>query len=154
MAIEPIGAIALSLALGAGAVAGKEVVNSLVKDAYSKLKDLIKARYPKISIADLERDPKGRLSVVEEDLNNAGAGQDDELWVTARRLTALIREHAPNAAASIGVDVKDVEAANLRLAGIVASGTGAKVERSRFSGDIEIRDVRAGMPPSDVTKSS
>jgi hypothetical protein len=44
--MEPISAIAMSLALGAGAVAGKEVVSALVKDAYGKLKDLIKNRYP------------------------------------------------------------------------------------------------------------
>ena len=34
--MEPISAIALSLALGAGAVAGKEVVSALVKDAYRR----------------------------------------------------------------------------------------------------------------------
>ena len=38
----PISAIALSLALGAGAAAGKAVVNELVKDAYAALKGLIK----------------------------------------------------------------------------------------------------------------
>jgi hypothetical protein len=36
--MEPISAVALSLALGAGAVAGREVVSGLVKDAYTALK--------------------------------------------------------------------------------------------------------------------
>jgi hypothetical protein len=44
--MEPISAIALSLALGAGATAGKELVSSLVKDAYSALKGLLKAAIP------------------------------------------------------------------------------------------------------------
>jgi hypothetical protein len=33
--MEPVSAIALSLALGAASVAGKEVVSAVVKDAYS-----------------------------------------------------------------------------------------------------------------------
>jgi hypothetical protein len=46
--MEPISAIALSLALGAGAIAGNEVVKALVKDTYDKIKDIIKKRYPKV----------------------------------------------------------------------------------------------------------
>jgi hypothetical protein len=44
--MEPISAIAMSLALGAGAIAGKEAVSALVKDAYAALKGLLKSRYP------------------------------------------------------------------------------------------------------------
>ena len=51
--MEPISAIALSLALGAGATAGKEVVGGLVKDAYAALKDRIKQHYPKVSVEQL-----------------------------------------------------------------------------------------------------
>ena len=50
--------------------------------------------------------------------------------------------------------LKDVEAANLRLADIAASGTGVKVEKGRFSGDIDIRGVRAGVPSSNTAKDS
>ena len=79
--MEPIGAVALSLALGAGAVVGKEVVSALIKDAYTALKDLIRNRYPKVSIEQLEQAPesKNRRAVVEEDLSSSGAGQDTEL---------------------------------------------------------------------------
>ena len=150
--MEPISAIALSLALGAGAIAGKEVVSGLVKDAYAALKDRIKQHYPKVSVEQLEEAPqsKSRRAVVEEDLANAGAGRDSELADAANRLIELVRTQAPGAAAAIGVDLKDVEAANLRLRDIAASGTGVKVERGRFSGDIDItrraRRRRAGRP--------
>ena len=152
--MEPISAIALSLALGAGSIAGKEVVSSLVKDAYAALKVLIKNRYPKVSIEQLEQTPasKNRRAVVEEDLSTSGAGQDAELVAAARRLTELIQQQAPGVAAAIGVDLKDVEAANLRLADIAACGTGVKVEKGKFSGDIDIRGVRAGVPPCDTSK--
>jgi hypothetical protein len=152
--MEPISAVAMSLALGAGAIAGKEVVSSLVKDAYGKLKDLIKTRYPKVSVDHLEGAPQSpaRRAGVEEDLAAANAGQDTELVAVAQKLIDAIQQHAPGAAAAIGVDVKDVSAANLRLADIAAAGTGVKVERGTFSGDIDIRGVRAGVTPNDPLK--
>ena len=149
--MEPISAIALSLALGAGAIAGKAVVSELVKDAYASLKNLIKSRYPKVSVEQLEVVPesKSRRAVVEEDLTTSGAAKDTELATAAHTLIKLIEQQAPAAAAAIGVDLKDVSAANLRLADIAASGTGVKVEQSTFTGDIDIRGVRAGVPPSE-----
>jgi hypothetical protein len=150
--MEPISAIALTLALGAGAFAGKTVVSELVKDAYASLKDLVKSRYPKVSVEQLEGGPESekRRAVIEEDLATSGAGQDTELAAAAHTLIKLIEQHAPAAAAAIGVDLKDVSAANLRLADIAAPGTGVKVEGGRFTGDIDIRGVRAGMSPGDA----
>jgi hypothetical protein len=58
--MEPISAIAISLALGAGATAGKEVVSALVKDAYGKLKELVRSRYPKVSVDHLEQAPESK----------------------------------------------------------------------------------------------
>ena len=152
--MEPISAIALSLALGAGAIAGKAVVSELVKDAYAALKDRIKQRYPKVSVEQLEEAPqsKSRRAVVEEDLENAGAGTDGELVEAANRLIELVRTQMPGAAAAIGVDLKDVEAANLRLRDISASGagaTGVKARGVRVSGDIDISNVRASVKPDD-----
>ena len=148
--MEPISATVLSLALGAGAIAGKEVVSGVVKDAYAALKAMIAARYPKASVAAVEQAPdsKARQAVLAEDLTKAGAAQDADLAATARALIQAIEQHAPAAAAAIGVDLKDVAAANLRLADIAASGTGVRVERGTFTGDIDIRGVRAGVPPA------
>src|SRR5947208_2380298 len=66
--MEPISAIALSLALGAAGIAGKEVVSAMVKDAYGAVKELIKKRYPRVSVDQLEQAPesKNRRAVVEE----------------------------------------------------------------------------------------
>jgi hypothetical protein len=152
--MEPISAIALSLALGAGAIAGKEVVSAVVKDAYTTLKDLIKKRYPKVSLDQLEQAPesKNRRAVIEEDLTASKAGQDTELVAAARKLVELVQQQAPAAAAAIGVDLKDVAAANLRLSDIAASGSGVKVDHGTFTGDIDVRGVRAGVPPRDPAK--
>ena len=67
--------------------------------------------------------------MVEEDLANSEAGKDRELVEAANRLIELVRTQAPGAAAAIGVDLKDVEAANLRLRDIAASGTGVKGQK-------------------------
>ena len=110
--------------------------------------DPIKQR-PLAPTADRSKTP----AIGTEDLTNSGAAQDAELLAAARKLTELVQQQAPGLAKSIGVDLKDVEAANLRLADIAASGTGMKVEKGKFSGDIDIRGVRAGVPPSDAGKS-
>ena len=88
---------------------------------------------------------KARRAVVEEDLGKSGAAEDAELAEAAQKLIELIRRQMPGAAASIGVDLKDVEAANPHLRDVAASGTGVRIERGRFSGDIDISDVRAGV---------
>jgi hypothetical protein len=152
--VEPISAIVMSLALGAGAIAGKEMINAIVKDAYGALKGLVKSRYPNVSVDQLEQAPesKNRRAVVEEDLTTCGAAQDRELLAAAHNFLGLIQSHVPGAAAAIGVDLKDVSTANLHLADIVASGTGVKLERVSSTGDIDIRGVHAGILPNDLTK--
>src|SRR3981081_2949099 len=106
--MEPLSAIALSLGLAAGAVAGKAGVSALVKHACAALKDLIKKRYPKVSVEQLEEAPgsKSRRAVVEEDLTGSGAGADSELVAAADTLIKLVQQHAPAVASAIGVDLK------------------------------------------------
>lgn len=150
--MDPISAIVTALALGAAAAA-KEVGGEVVKDAYAGLKALILRHYPKVSVETLEQAPEfeRRRGVVEEDLQAAGAATDIELAAQAKKVVDLVQQQAPSVAASIGVDLKDVEAANLRLSDIAASVTGVRVEKSRFSGDISISGVRAGVPPNTGT---
>jgi hypothetical protein len=152
--MEPISAITISLALGAGATAGTEMVKTVVKDAYDKLKELIRSRYPKVSLEQLEHAPESdnRRAVVEEDLAKAGADKDPELLAAARKLTELIQQQAPGVAAAIGIDLKEIEAANLRLSDIAASGTGVRARRATIKGDVDIRGVRAGVRPGDILK--
>jgi hypothetical protein len=157
--VEPITAIVISLALGASAVAGTSAVDAVVKDAYGKLKQLIRGRYPDVPVDLLEKSPqsKSRRGVVEEELAKLGAVDDLDLVAAAQDLTRLIQQRVPAVATAIGVDIKDVEAANIRLAGIKAADTGVRIERAKLSGDIDIRDVhsglqRNGLPREETTK--
>jgi hypothetical protein len=145
--MEPISAIALSLALGAGATAGKELVSEAVKDTYEKLKELIQARYPKASAAAVQERPesKHRRSELEEDLAAAGAAEDFELAELANKLIESVREKAPDAARVIAVELKDVEAASLALRRIRSSGGAVKIVGGRFSGDLDFSDIESGI---------
>jgi hypothetical protein len=146
--MEPVSAIAASLALGAAATAGKELVGAVVKDAYAALKRLIGVRYSTVAVDQLERAPesKARRAMVEEDLIAAGAGRDAELLAAAQKLAALIEQDAPATAAAIGVELKDIAAVNLRITGVEATGTAVIVERAALAGDIDIHNVKAGGP--------
>ncbi len=83
--MEPINAIALGLALGAGAVAGKEIVSALVEDASAGPKALIATRYPEVSLEQLDAAPqsKARRAVIEEELAASGAARDLDLVAAA-----------------------------------------------------------------------
>src|SRR5215469_5019007 len=118
--MEPITAIVTALALGAGAVAGKEVISAAVKDAYAGAKALVRTRYRPVAIDRLEEAPGSSLvrTQIEADLAASGAGKDLELSAAALQLIELVQRYAPGVAEVIGVDIKDVAAANLRLADI------------------------------------
>lgn len=73
--MEPITAIVTSLALGAGAIAGKEVVSAVVKDAYARAKSLVRTRYHQVAIDQLEGAPDSSSlrTQIEADLTVSGA---------------------------------------------------------------------------------
>ncbi|MBV8525422.1 MAG: hypothetical protein JOY71_25415, partial [Acetobacteraceae bacterium] len=151
--MDPISLIVTALALGAGA-AIKGIAGDASKDAYQGLKALIKTRYGEVDVEALEGAPDSmnRRSVIEENLRAADASKDRDLLAKAQALLEAIRKEAPAAAAVIGVDLMDVEAVSLHLREIVARGTGVKLEKGRFTGDIEISGVQAGVTGTDPAK--
>jgi hypothetical protein len=134
-------------ALAAGASAAlKPTVEQAVKDSYAALKGLIQRKYTQVDVNQLEANPtsKSRRGVVEEDLAAVGADKDAEALQYAQVLLEAIQRHAPEGAAAIDVDLKEIEGASLAIRRVIASGTGLKVEQGKFSGDITIEDVQAG----------
>ncbi|MEU2107160.1 hypothetical protein [Nocardia sp. NPDC019255] len=86
-------------------------------------------------------DSVARRSVLVEDLQRAGAEDDQELLVAAQALLAAVRAHE---AAAVGVDLERVSAAALRIREVQSTGTGVRVVGGTFVGDIEIGSVNAG----------
>ncbi|MEU8382024.1 hypothetical protein [Streptosporangium sp. NPDC048865] len=146
--MEPVTLIVSAIALGATAGL-QESAATAVKEAYEALKRLIRDRYQDVDVAPVERRPESeaKRGSLEEDLDAAGAGADDELLAAARRLVQEVRNHEPAAGAAVGIDLEGVEAAALRIGGVTSSGTGVRVRQGKFAGDIEINDVRAGQEP-------
>ena len=145
--MEPITAIVTALALGAAAGL-KGTTEQVIKDSYTTLKVLIKRKLPQASssVDQLEQAPdsKTRRAVVEEHLTNEEAGHNAEILEQAKALLDLIAQRAPNTAETIGVSLRDITGASLRIADVLSSGSGVKVEGADIGGDISIQGVRAG----------
>lgn len=146
--MEPISAIVLSLALGAAAEAGKDAVGEVVKDAYRKVKTLLAEHFSSVPISLITDAPdsKPRRALVESELSALNADQNKDLVEAANKLIEAVKEHAPSAVAIVGVSLKDVEAANIRLKDIYSAGSGAILEKVKATGDVVIENVRAGIP--------
>ena len=143
--MEPVTLIVTALA--AGATSGlKDTAAAAVKDAYAAVKGLITRRYGRVELDSLERKPDSqrKRDSVAEDLEDAGAGDDEELLELARRLVAAVRENDEQAGEAIGVDLKDVEAEFIRVQKITSTGTGFRGERIRTTGGIDLGEVDAG----------
>jgi len=144
-------------AIGAGAAAGlKASASKVVTDAYAGLKKLVTDRYAHVDVSAVENKPESvaKRDSLAEDLQDAGAGSDEELVTAAQRVLAAVAEHAPKVGSVIGVDVVGLSAVNVRLSDIRVEGPNAVGLRARdviVSGDFEVRRIRAtgeaGGPP-------
>src|SRR5260370_24017348 len=107
--MDPISIIVMALVSGAAA-AIKPTTEQAIKDSYAGIKGLIQRKFGRVDVAVLETDPasKARQAVVQEDLEKAGAGQDEELLRQAKALLDTIQTHAPDAPRAVGVDLEDI----------------------------------------------
>ena len=151
--IETVGMVVSALAMGA-AGGFKETASQAVQDAYTGLKELIRHKYKDVSVTPVETRPdsKAKRDSLAEDLASAGAGTDTELLERARALIEAVYAHDPRAAISVGVDLEEVRAQSLRISDIKSDGTGVRVRKSDFSGDVEISSVTSGglEPPPKI----
>jgi hypothetical protein len=145
--MDPLTSLVTALAAGAAA-ALKPTAEQVVKDGYTALKGLIQRKYAQVDVNQIEANPtsKNRRGVVEEELAAAGADKDADVLQQAQVLLEAIQRQAPQAAAAIGVDLKQIEGASLAIRRVTAAGAGVKVEGAKLSGDITIEDVQAGRP--------
>jgi hypothetical protein len=142
--MDPISMIVVALA--AGAAAGlKPTAEQAIKDAYAGVKALIQRKYV-VDLTPLERRPQSeaKRESVREDLADAGAGNDQDLLKKVEALLRALETQAPESAAGIGVDLNEVKAAFLKVQEVVAANKGVSVQKSEFSGGIEINKIKAG----------
>jgi len=153
--MDPVSLTVITTAIATGAAAAmKDTAAAAVKDAYAAVKGFIQRRYAKVDVTAVENKPESeaKRKSLEEDLEDAGAAGDEELSRLAQALVEAIERNAPEAAASVGVDLEKVKAAFLRVGSVDAVGTGVKVREAEFTGGIDIGSVRAGRQGSPREK--
>ncbi len=136
--------IVTALSWGAGAfVTG--ALNSAAQDAYQALKDAVLRIVSPSDVEKLEQKPNSdnRKGVIAEELEEAGKAEDPELVGLAQALVAELKD-VSTAGGATGISFEEIEAVNVRLQRITASGTGVSIRKSKFAGDIEVSDVSAG----------
>ena len=136
-------------ALSAGALAAASgVASAAVTDAYAGLKSLVAGRFGrKAAMAALEEDPRSepQKGAVAEALAKSGAADDPDVQRLANELARALSELPPADVAAIGLDIEDLQAANVRLRDIVAAGTAVRIRRTSVAGDFEATGIRAGV---------
>jgi hypothetical protein len=136
-------------ALAAGALAGlKPTAEAAVKDAYEGLKALIRQRYATVDVTPVENRPdsEDRRQLVAGELDEVGAGEDEELLDRAKALLELIQRYAPDVPEVVGVIITDMRGANVRIRGVRSRGGGVIVDGVDLEGDLDVQDVVAGEP--------
>lgn len=147
--MDPITIIVLALA--AGAAAGvKSTVEQAIKDSYAGIKAIIQSKYSTITLSSLESKPESKIQrdALQEALLDVGADNDQELFDEAKKLLEALEMHSTELSTAIGVDLKDVRAHALKIQKVAATGTGVKIVKSDFDGNIEIGEVHAGQTAS------
>jgi hypothetical protein len=141
-----VSVIVAALSLGAGAFA-KGWLSEAGKDAYKALKEAVLRLVSPSDVEKLEQHPdsESRKGVIIEELEQAGKAEDPELARLAQALVITLKE-AGAVGGATGVSLEEVEAVNVRLQNIIASGTGVSIEKSKFTGDIEASGISAGVP--------
>jgi len=139
---------AIMTAIISGAVASaKSTTEKVITDLYDGLKALIQRKYSSVSLEAVEKKPDSpaQKAALQEILQDAKAGEDNELLQQAQALLKAISEQPPQVVQAIGTKLEDVKAANVRLQEITVSGeqaVGVQVKNSEFSGDIKISKIK------------
>jgi hypothetical protein len=151
--MEVLTVIAAALAF-AGGEAAKTVVAEGVKDAYRSVKEFLSRKYPQIDLTPVETVPqsKPRQDVLIEDLTNSGAAADPEFSPPAKRLVDAVAAEVRKAGAQTGVQLREFEAASLRIDDVIASGTGVIAENTKIAGPAEFTRIRAGVAEDQSPK--
>ncbi len=133
-------------AISAGAAASlKDTTTQAVKDAYAGIKALIQKKFgSKVSIDAFEQKPtsEAKKAALKEELEDAGAHNDSELFEALQKLVTLIKEKEPQGAT--GVNISEVEAEFIKIGKVKAIGTGISITKSKLTGGIDIGEVDAG----------
>ncbi|MCP2298320.1 hypothetical protein APR11_004765 [Nocardia amikacinitolerans] len=149
-----VGAIATGAAVGVGDVTRQGIV-----DLYEGIKARIAARFGSAAadLAAVEAEPEEplRRQLLAKTLDKAGAGEDAELVADAHELLRQVVELAPEAAMSVGIELRRVETGgDIEVSDIDLQGTGG-VSATDVSagGSLRISGVKVRQEPPHPTQA-
>lgn len=143
--MEPVTMVVAAVA--AGAAAGLTgTAERAVADAYQAVKAMISGRYRSVDVEVVERQPQSanRRAVLVEELEQAGAGDDEELLAAAGLVLVAVHRHAPEAAEAVGVRLREVCAGELTITDVTSTGAAVVAENTSVEGTFTISGIRAG----------
>lgn len=150
MTLPELMATALSMGAQALAFTGEEAVKSLVgetvKDAYHKLKSKVTLWAP-TEVEELQRNPgsKGRQLTVVEVIEKRSSGEQAEGAALAQALLDALEEAANTNPGPIGIDVRELRAARVKLREVIVDrGTAVRADKIDTPGDFEIDSLKVG----------
>lgn len=142
--MDPVTGIVTALA--AGAAAGlKPTAEQVIKDAYQALKNIIKAKFPKVDVSQVELKPssKTKRAAVAEDLNEAGAAHDGDVILAAQHLSKVLEQSDPQLVESVGINLEQLHAAgNIVIEGVSGFAQGI-IGKDLSAKDVVIKNITA-----------
>lgn len=139
--MDPVTMIMTALAMGAASGA-PSVGAQAIKDAYAGLKTLIVRRFgnrPDVqkAVDDLEKKPEsaGRKATAEEELKEAGAGNDAEIIAAAQALLKALKDHGVVGAQNFNAHAEGGSTLVQGNDNTVATG-GSVIAKVKVKGDI------------------
>ena len=150
--MDPVTLVVTAVALGASA-GMTETASSVIKDAYTGLKRLLTQRQVDPSGVERRPDSKAQKDALQETLADTPGAVDQELLAAAQQVTDAVADHHPDAAAAIGVDLRNVQAEFIRVQSITSTGTGFRGDDLTVQGGVDLGNVRAGRFPGGAGPS-
>lgn len=139
--MDPVTMIVTALAMGAASGA-PSVGAQAIKDAYAGLKTLIVRRFgnkpdAQKAVEDLEKKPEsaGRKATAEEELKDAGAGDDAEIIAAAQTLMKALKDHGVAGAQNFNAHAEGGSAIGQGKKNVIATG-GSVINKGKVNGDI------------------
>jgi len=144
--MDPMTAIISAIIAGATS-ALKPTAEQAVKDAYQGLKALINYKWEKLDISTIEAKPDSdaRKAVLQEDLVDVGAQNDQELLSAAQNLLSVLSQKDPDALLSIGVKLENIDVkGNVRITDAHGDNAGVAINKATIGEDLDISGVTSG----------
>jgi len=143
--MDPMSTLLAAVVAGAAA-ALQATVGDVVKDSYAELKRALAARFSRVDLTVIERDPMAAENrhAVERQLRESGASADADLIARANALLEQLLRSKSDLADVIGVDVEGIKAGTVRIEDIISAGVGVRVKNAVAAGDFVVTKVRAG----------